>query len=631
MAPAPQVQQSALDLKLLPRGRGLQLGAMLAFEQPQGPGPATLRLRLHPAMQVRSAHWGDRRVVVRRQGDSLVVPHPSGAGWALRLEAQGRPYLGQGRSAHQDASPQVVLLRPDGLWYPLPEAGPQGATSISWALPPAWVASVPGVGPGVSRGLLPPGSPVAFAAAPGQWHSLPGMALGAQGPASSIDQRNMRAMARLGWLPRLNLTWMAMPSGYTPLVLGTWRAAPRPQPGDLAAALWRPAEGPAAGWLQDGLAAFSADWAEALEEEEAEARGQALEKARQAHLERYLSARAHLVNEAPTAALVDPTHPSWNAVVKERGAVVWHLLAHQLGEERLRALLTQHQAAGPRPASLAGLVEAAGPEAAFLAEWLSQPGLPTLAWRNVRVVTPPFSHSRVEATLVQSQPTFPLRVPVSLVCEEGVVAQELVASGVETRLVLECPSRPMRLLVDPTESLPLRRRPHLRLVEALRATGLVIAYGAGGSSEEARANQDLANALAERLKLSTGTRPPVRADGALAPSERLGPLVLVGRPETHSLLAQWADQLPVRFIEGRALWWQGRNYQAPSTGIIQAIANPEAPDHAVVMMAGLSSQAAMDALNHLEADASFVVYEGASVLDQGLALRPFPDLDAVLY
>lgn len=627
----PRLQQSALQLTWLPRGRGLQLGALLVFEAPAA-GVGQVRLRLHPAMRVRSALWGDRRAGVRREGELLSLSHPGGASWALRLELQGRPALGGGRQLRQDAGPEAWLLRPEGLWWPQPEAGPEGAVSLSWRLPAGWVAGVPGLAPGATRGLLPPGQPLAFAARPGRWQQWPGLQLAAEGQPSEAEQGQLRAMARLGWLPPRPQQLVALPEGWVPLRVGQlWRAQPWPLAGGLAAELWRPAEGPAAGWLKEGLAAYLADWAEALGQEEAEARSQALEAARQRRLERYLHDRAHLSEEPPTAALVDPKHPAWGVVVRERGALLWHLLARQLGEERLRQLLVRHQEGGPRPASVAQWVEAAGPEAAFIVDWLAQAGLPTLSWRQVRWVQAPFQPPHLEATLVQQPPTFPLRVPVSLVCEEGVVQTEVEATGIATPLRWSPPSKPLRLVMDPGEALPLRRRPHLRLVEALHAPGLVIAYGSGASAEEARANQELAKALSERLGLLQGARPPVRADGALSQSERQGPLVLVGRPEGHALAARWADQLPVRFIEGRALWWQGRTYQAPSIGILEAIANPEAPDHAVVLIAGLSPQAAQDALLHLNANASFVVYEGASVLDQGLALRPFPDLDHVFY
>jgi hypothetical protein len=192
-------------------------------------------------------------------------------------------------------------------------------------------------------------------------------------------------------------------------------------------------------------------------------------------------------------------------------------------------------------------------------------------------------------------------------------------------------TRPLRVVVDPAERLPLARLRQLWIGESLTAPDLVIAYGSGGTPAEAQAARDTGLALARKLAVG-GKEPLVLADAALGPEQRRGPLALIGRPGTNSLIAAWQDQLPVRFVGGgQALWWQGRTFQHSGQGAVQAIANPNAPEDPVVVISALSPAALKDALRFVGRKATFCLFDGASVLEEGEAMRTFPDLDAVLY
>jgi hypothetical protein len=131
---------------------------------------------------------------------------------------------------------------------------------------------------------------------------------------------------------------------------------------------------------------------------------------------------------------------------------------------------------------------------------------------------------------------------------------------------------------------------------------------------------------------------PVRLDTELTAAERAGPLILVGRPGTHLLATEWADQLPVRFSPGAAeaargqvLWWQGRTWSRAEVGVVAAIANPLAPERQVLLVAGLSPQSQLEALRHLRRAGTFCIFDHRGPAEEGEVLRPFPDLEAPLY
>jgi len=62
-------------------------------------------------------------------------------------------------------------------------------------------------------------------------------------------------------------------------------------------------------------------------------------------------------------------------------------------------------------------------------------------------------------------------------------------------------------------------------------------------------------------------------------------LVLVGPPRSNLLTRRWADRLPVRYEDG-AVRLGGRRYAGPQVGAAFVAPNPDAPDRALLVLAG---------------------------------------------
>jgi hypothetical protein len=238
----------------------------------------------------------------------------------------------------------------------------------------------------------------------------------------------------------------------------------------------------------------------------------------------------------------------------------------------------------------------------------------------------------VTGVLCQAGGTFQTPLEVALVAEDGVDRIGFQTFGPRVPIHFVSATRPLRLMIDPDEKVPLARLRHLWVGDSLLRPGLVVAYGTGGDAAEAEANRAAALALAKAVVDQGGKEPPVVADGALGPDQKKGPLALVGRPSTNVVIAAWEDQLPVRFVEeGKGLWWQGRTFQAATAGVIQAIPNPDAPEQPVVVLSALSPAAIAEGVKYGKRQATFCLFDGAQVLEEGEAMRTFPDLEEVLY
>ncbi|MDB5097259.1 MAG: hypothetical protein JWM80_1680, partial [Cyanobacteria bacterium RYN_339] len=381
-------------------------------------------------------------------------------------------------------------------------------------------------------------------------------------------------------------------------------------------------------WLTHGLVAYTSDLLKGKEDGE-----QAYVAAQHAHLMAYETfLRKTPAADLPLAAAIAPNNPAWGPVVLHKGALVWSLVHDELGDQAFWELLAKHHAALAKgDVSLAGFLDLAGRRLEFVSSWLGQPGLPRFRLEETAVAGEPGNY-QVTGVLSQSGGTFQTPLEVALVAEAGVDRINFQTFSPRVPFHFLSATRPLRLMVDPGEKLPLARLRHLWVGESLLKPGLVVAYGTGGEPAEAEANRTAALALAKTVVEQGGQEPPVVADGALGPEQRKGPLALVGRPSTNKVVAAWEDQLPVRFVEeGKGLWWQGRTFQDVSHGVIQAIPNPEAPDQPVVVLSALSAAAIQEGVKYGKRQATYCLFDATQVVEEGEAMRTYPDLDAVLY
>jgi hypothetical protein len=273
---------------------------------------------------------------------------------------------------------------------------------------------------------------------------------------------------------------------------------------------------------------------------------------------------------------------------------------------------------------------AAGEHAAWLDAWLYQSGLPAFRLLDVAVSGEEGAY-QVSGKLVPDGTLAAMPVELALVTLDQVQHLRFTAFGPEMPFTFVSETRPIRLMLDPSGALPLRRRDTLLVPQGAAPKDGLIVYGTTGTPDETAANMEAARAMADRLARRQKLEVPVKADNELTADDRKRSLLLFGRPATNALTEEWADQFPVRFLAGKGLWWQGRTYTQPDFGTVQIIANPDAPDHTVVLFAALSAKHMADTLEYTHEASTFCVFDGGHVVEAGRALNTFPDQDAVLY
>lgn len=658
---------AGVELALSPVSRTIQGKAKLRLKprEPQAHAPGTAVLHLDPGFTISRVTLDDRPGKFQRLGDTLVVPLPkpsrAGAGWVVGVEYAGRPAAptGGGRLDPDGA----VMPTGAAAWLPTAADEPlRATTTVTVRAPKAWRV----VGPAARTTVEPrrqavrldfPGGAPAFVAGPYKGFNVAGTtfyALGAA-PADASAATAVTAFYKarglqLGGAGRKAAsapTVVELAPGDPPIVARGWVAGPRP-PGGLGAWLatsaWRPAgEAKAADrdrrWLVESLAAYTEELALG-----AASRPQR-ERAMRTHLADYQAfLRKRPAQDRALDAPLGPADPAWTPVVQDKGALVWGLVHEALGDDAFFALLRKHQAAlQAGTGNLASLLAAAGPRVAWLESWLRSPGLPAVKLADVSI-TERDGRWQVTGALSQDQAFFSFPIDLALVTETGVeqVAFTTFAPRVPFHFVAS--ARPLRLVLDGADRAPVVRRPHLAIPEGVAPADGVIVYGTQGDPLDNQASKEAAEALRARLARFKGLELPVRADRELTVAERGRSLILMGRPGVNGVAAELADQFPVRFargeaadsggetvLDGKALWWQGRTYTQPDQGVVQVIANPQAPEKVVLLFAGLSPRAQADALRFTQRLATFCVFAGDRVVEEGDALRPFPDLDVVLY
>ena len=655
---------ASVDVTLSPVSRTLQGKAKLRLKprEAQSQAAGTAVLALDAAFAVSRVTLDDRPGKFQRSGGLLIVPLPrpsrAGAGWVVGVEYAGR--LPNARGGLRLGPEGAVLPAGEAAWLPTPADAPiRAATLVTVRTPKAWRA----VGP-ATRSTLEPGQQAvrldfqagapAVVAGPYKVFNVGGTtfyALGTPpadaGSASAVAAFYKARGLQLGAGGTAAQTLVELPPGDQPITAKGWTAGARP-PGGLGAWLasqaWLPqgareARGRERRWLVESLAAYTEELAGGAEPPAAR------EQAMRAHLTAYQAfLRRHPDQDRALDAAFSAADAAWEPVVRDKGALVWDLVRETLGDEAFWALLRRHQAALRQGSGgFASFAASAGPRLGWLESWLRTPGLPEVRLADVKI-TEAAGRWQVAGALTQGPGAFSFPIDLALVTETGVekVAFTTFAERVPFHFVTG--ERPLRIVLDSTDRAPVVRRAHLAIPQGVAPEDGVIVYGTQGEAADNQASREAAEALRERLKRFKNLDLPLRADRELTPAERGRSLILMGRPGVNALATELADQFPVRFpqgeapeggdlasVDGKAMWWQGRTYTRPDHGVVQVIANPRAPDRSVLLFAGLSPRAQADALRYTQRGATFCVFAGDEVVAEGDALRPFPDLDVVLY
>lgn len=633
-----------LSVGLVPASKLMRALARLSL-LPQAPGLTELKLRLHAGLKVSRVTVNQRPVRFSRTGEALTVEWPRlykpGQKAVVGVFYAGRPREVLQEQTLQDVTAEAVVLHPKGRWYPtLTESSPAPAV-LEVSVPARWQVAAP-ASRVIGRGQLykldftRPG-PVAIVAGPYQRHQASGLTTYTF-PKTTVPAELARGSALLAFYRAHGIdvggaaTLIELPEGFRGLALSGWQARPRTGLGLdawIALSQWTSAGAgaPERQWLGASLVSFTQD----LLAEKATGKA-GYQAAMKRHLERYQEfLRRKPLGDRALKEAIAPTSEAWEPVVGHKGALVWGMVREALGDAGLWMALKQHHGRlATNSATLAAFSEDTGRATQFVDSWLKNPGLPVFKLRRVQVAEAE-GRFQITGTLQQQGPAFRLPLDLMLIGEAGNqrLAFESFAPEMPFHFVSE--TRPMRLTVDPREMRPLWRQADLLLPEGVSPVDGVLVYGTRGSAEETQANLAAARALQERLRKGRNQYLPIRSDAELTSEERGRSLLLFGHPGTNAIADELADQFPVRFPEGKAIWWQGRTFTRPEHATVQVIANPADPNQTVVLFAGLSPKATAATLKFTERLSTFCVLEGDEVVAEGRTMRPFPDLEAVLY
>jgi hypothetical protein len=143
---------------------------------------------------------------------------------------------------------------------------------------------------------------------------------------------------------------------------------------------------------------------------------------------------------------------------------------------------------------------------------------------------------------------------------------------------------------------------------------LVFVYGTQRAAHR-EANQVVAEYFARRDAYSA--RYPVIADRDVKPEDLRGrSIVLIGGPESNSLTAKLAPQLPVSFAGG-GIVVRGERFAGPMTGVSFVAPSPLDPAEYVIVHAGQSPRATLLARYLPKLAPDFVVWDERSIGERG--------------
>jgi hypothetical protein len=307
--------------------------------------------------------------------------------------------------------------------------------------------------------------------------------------------------------------------------------------------------------------------------------------------------------DRPVASFRGKGHDADQVVGYNKTAMIFHMLELRLGRERfvagLRDFWAKHRFAAAGWSDLQASFETASGENldAFFAAWLERTGAPRLQLDGIEVAEAGDGYA-LALELRQEEPAYPLDLPLRIETEAGDLMETVAFGEATAEVVIETPSRPLGVALDPDHDLfrhlaPGEAPPILRDVTLNGATLTVLA----ADGEAAALAEDLAGRT-----LDTGVRTVAAADAGLDEA----PVMLVGlSDEIEAPLAALGLELPAA-LQGRgtARCWVARREQGRPPVMVVAADDAEA-------LAAL-----LRPLPHY-GRSSYLLFEGATMIEQG--------------
>jgi len=196
-----------------------------------------------------------------------------------------------------------------------------------------------------------------------------------------------------------------------------------------------------------------------------------------------------------TLARIDPFSPQFQSMTLEKGAMVFHMLRYQLGDDKflafLKNLLSTYRDKPVRTADLEDMAKLTATEninlTPFFAQWLDGTGAPTFQNKYTVYRLGGGKGFRTVGTVAQDLDLFRMPVDLRIETDGKTEVRKIDVSGTDSAYTIETFGRPRRIAIDPDNWI-LKSTPDLAVrVSVLKGQQLV-------------AQGDLIGALAEYQK-----------------------------------------------------------------------------------------------------------------------------------
>jgi hypothetical protein len=295
----------------------------------------------------------------------------------------------------------------------------------------------------------------------------------------------------------------------------------------------------------------------------------------------------------------DISRDEWYRMAEGKGVLLLHQLRKLLGHEPFAHAMESfgRENAGKQVTAAqfqAHMEEASGKKLqAFFDYWLNQTGLPAVQIGNGQEpkvsVSPNGKGYQVETTLHVDPSALPAQVEVSVETARGVNTEKKVLKEAETKVVLKPIDSPSRFLVAVDGAVAKNNGGAFAVTSFLsEPKNTLIVYG---TLDEVPTNREAARILQQAIRKSwCNVTVPIKADKDTKEEDlKSHHLLLIGRPDSNSLVAKHQSELPIAFGP-RSFRVRQETYAHPLSAVIAAGNNPENSRYSMVAICGLSAE-----------------------------------------
>lgn len=209
-----------------------------------------------------------------------------------------------------------------------------------------------------------------------------------------------------------------------------------------------------------------------------------------------IEASALAYDTAPLSTLtrVDPFSPQFQSETPDKGAMVFHMLRYQMGDDKftafLRGLLSQYTDKSVRGTDVAAVLNAQNSgvnTAAFFAQWIDGTGAPNFNNKFSVFRLGGNKGFRTIGSISQDLDLFRMPVELRIETDGKTESQRIDVSGTDSTYTIETFGRPRHIVIDPDNWI-LKSTPDLAVRVSVLRGQLLVAQG------------DLIGALAEYQK-----------------------------------------------------------------------------------------------------------------------------------